>query len=154
MFLRFSLGALPFRVRARVKLHTLPDIEVLNGVRMDLRRRSTQLIIRNAVLDGHVWCVHCGTPRTVFSRARHNVRNMKAAFQKELTGIELAFFTAELCEVVHRSGVFFSSDNPATSRLWDFYPITSLGCPGWHFHCDFSDVHVRCGLQGTYKYHD
>ena len=91
-----------------------------------MTRRTTQLFIFWLISSGVIWYVHFGTPCTVWSRARHNIVNQQRAYQRELVGIALALFTARICEAVSDLNLFFSIENPKTSRLWEFTPISNL----------------------------
>ena len=50
-------------------------IDIRHGVHHDLSRLSTQEFIYSLLPLGIIWCLHLGTPCTVWSRARHAIRN-------------------------------------------------------------------------------
>ena len=58
-------------------------------------------------------------PCTVFSRARHFIKNHRRARDRERDGVELGLFTAEIIETCNRYNVFWSLENPRNSRLFD-----------------------------------
>ena len=59
---------------------------------------------------------------------------MVKARTKEVIGIEAALFTAELIWECSRCRVFYSLENPISSKLWGFEPISRLlGLPGAGF---------------------
>lgn len=74
----------------------LPDIEVSKGAKFDLLRREVQGVILRLINEGIITYVHLGTPCTVFSRARHNLKNFRKARLKEQQGVALALFTARV----------------------------------------------------------
>ena len=114
-------------------------VDISFGSHHDLKRRATQLAILAWLKSGWIRFVHIATPCTVFSRARHNIRNLVRAQEKERTGIELAIFTAELIFTCNRFNILWSLENPWTSRLFEV-PVLSelLGRPGVrHLRVDF-----------------
>ena len=104
----------------------LSPIDILNGVRMDLSRRSTQRVILRLLETGQIWYVHIGVPCTVFSCARHGITNHRRAAEKERLGVELALFAYTVCSICKKLNIFWSIENPATSRLWNLDPIIEL----------------------------
>ena len=82
--------------------------------------------MRRLLLSGAVWYVHFGVPCTALSIARHNITRFDSARAKERVGVELAVFTADMCRVCHRLGIYWSIENPASSRIWEFDPIFNL----------------------------
>ena len=132
---------------ARHGLRVLPDVEVGKGHQFDMLRPTSQQIILDLIRDGRVWAVHFGTPCTVWSRARHNLKNLRRARQKEAAGVALALFTARAIRLCIACNVFFSLENPQTSRLWEFGPIHDiLKNPKTHFFV----LHM-CGWGTPYK---
>ena len=117
------------------------------GRQFDMLRPSSQKIILDTIKDGKVWAVHFGTPCTVWSRARHNLRNLRRARQKEAVGVALALFTARAIRLCIACNIFFTLENPQTSRLWEFGPIHDLfRNPKTHFFV----LHM-CGWGAPYK---
>ncbi len=110
----------------QIGLRALPGIEVSKGGEFDLLNPAVQEFILCEIRSRRLWWVHLGTPCTVWSRARHNIKNVKRARQKERHGVALALFSARVVRECLRSGVRFSLENPASSRLWDFGPIASI----------------------------
>lgn len=118
---------------------TAPPVDISFGSHHDLRRRSTQLAILSWLKAGWIRVVHMGTPCTVFSRARHAIRNTQRATDKEKMGIEFALFTAEVISVCNRYNIKWSLENPRSSRLFEV-PILEdlLCCPSvFTVHLDF-----------------
>ena len=111
-------------------------IDVLNGSHHDLRRRATQLAILSRVRAGWFSYVHIGVPCTVFSRARHAIRNVESAREKERLGIEFLLFSLELIETCVRYGVVWSLENPRSSRIFEFPLMSRLMASSSTFRCD------------------
>jgi len=107
-------------------LATLPDIEVAKGHHFNLLRRKMQKFLLQLLLEGKVLYAHFGTPCTTFSRARHNIKNVMKARQKEADAVSLAIFTARAIRILIRCGGYFTLENPLTSTLWEFQPIRDL----------------------------
>lgn len=107
-------------------LAALEPMEIKNGCHFDLRRRSTQLTVIAWVKSGLLAAVHLGTPCTVFSRARHGIKHMERAHEKERVGIELALFTSEIMQTCNRYKVKWSLENPRHSRLFEFPTLIPL----------------------------
>ena len=96
----------------------LTGIDFLQGPHHDLRRRSTQKVVLSWIRSGRVRYVHLGTPCTVFSAARHGIRNFQRAQDREREGLEFALFTAEVIETCNRYHVYWSLENPQRSKLF------------------------------------
>ena len=107
-------------------LRVLPDVEKAKGRQFDLLNPRTQNFLLSLVKTGVLWCVHLGTPCTVWSQARHNIRDYVKARHKETVGVALALFSARMIRACLRHHVFVSMENPQTSRLWQFGPIRDL----------------------------
>ncbi len=103
-----------------------PPIDLQNRHFMDLSVPGTQKLIRDAIENGWVDYIHFGTPCTVFSRARRNIKKIIKARNKEMLGCELAAFTAEMCALATVKGIKWSIENPKSSRLWEFPDIHAL----------------------------
>ena len=104
----------------------LPDVEIGRGQHFNLLRKSTQRCLLQMILEGKIVYLHCGTPCTVFSRARHNIKHLARARQKEAEGISLALFTVLAVRNMINVGGYFSIENPQSSTLWQFGPIHDL----------------------------
>ena len=96
-----------------------PAIDILYGSHHDLRRRATQLALLSWIKAGWISVVHLGTPCTVFSRARHCIRDTERAREKERVGLEFAWFTAEVIETCRQHNIKWSLENPRFSRLFE-----------------------------------
>lgn len=105
---------------------SLAGVEIKTGGHFDLRRRSTQLVVLAWIKAGRVAVVHLGTPCTVFSRARHFIRNKARAAEKERVGVELALFSAEVIQTCERYSVKWSLENPRSSRLFEMVGLAKL----------------------------
>ncbi|CAE8678756.1 unnamed protein product, partial [Polarella glacialis] len=118
--------------------NVLPACEILNGVQFDLTRHSTQEALLRLLRTGRVWYVHMGTPCTVWSRARHGLTNMARARAKETVGVELALFSVAVARLASSLNIWWSIENPRSSRLWHFHPVSELlQLPHTHwFHWD------------------
>ena len=97
----------------------LRGIDIVNGNHHDLRRRTTQLIVLHWLTSGRVRYVHLGTPCTVYSRARHFIRNVQRARDREFMGVEFELFTAEVIETCNRYNIAWSLENPRQPRLFE-----------------------------------
>ena len=122
-------------------------IDICFGKLYDLSRRVTQRAVLKLLKSGLVWYVHFGTPCCVWSIARTRVTNIAKAIDKEQLGLEFALVTVECCRELSKQGVFFSIENPATSRLWSFDPIQSLLSLPATFVVDFT----MCAYGRPYK---
>ncbi|CAE8642006.1 unnamed protein product [Polarella glacialis] len=118
--------------------NVLPACEILNGVQFDLTRHSTQEALLRLLRTGRIWYVHMGTPCTVWSRARHGLTNMARARAKETVGVELALFSVAVARLASSLNIWWSIENPRSSRLWNFHPVSELlQLPHTHwFHWD------------------
>ncbi|CAE8715533.1 unnamed protein product [Polarella glacialis] len=118
--------------------NVLPACEILNGVQFDLTRHSTQEALLRLLRTGRIWYVHMGTPCTVWSRARHGLTNMARARAKEIVGVELALFSVAVARLASSLNIWWSIENPRSSRLWNFHPVSELlQLPHTHwFHWD------------------
>ena len=107
-------------------LATLDPFEIYDGWEFDLTRPSTQALLLQLITLGLVWYIHAGIPCTVWSRARHNITNFTKAKAREMVSVELTMFCVALFRQQTRMGWFWSIENPATSRLFEFRPIMEL----------------------------
>ena len=107
-------------------MRTLPDIDISKGKAFDLTIPRVQSYICSMLKAGMIWYIHMGTPCTVFSRARHNIKDFRKARQKETLGVACALFSAEVARLCLRKNIWFSLENPLGSRLWEFGPILEL----------------------------
>lgn len=104
----------------------LPDFEVSKGTEFDLLDPLVQQVIVSWMKQGRIWMIHLGTPCTVWSRARHNVKNWRRARDKEAKGVACAIFTAVVVRLALSLGIKFTLENPQSSRLWNFEPIAQI----------------------------
>eukprot|EP00438_Fugacium_kawagutii_P014873 Skav225062 [mRNA] locus=scaffold2293:21259:24786:- [translate_table: standard] len=104
----------------------LAAFEIYNGLEFDLTRPATQAVVMGLIQLGLVWYLHLGLPCTCWSRARHNIKNVARAQAREMVSVELTLFAVALCIEQVRLGWFFSIENPASSRLFEFRPIVDL----------------------------
>ena len=107
-------------------LQVLTPIDIRHGSHHDLTRRSTQVAVKKIIEQEDVTFLHCGTVCTAFSRARHGIRNLVRARERERVACELAFFSCELARLCHSRGGYWAIENPASSRLWEFPAILEL----------------------------
>ena len=114
-----------------------PPIDIDLGSECDMRRRSSQRLILSWIRSGHLSYVHLGTPCTVFSRARHWIRNHERARERERVGLELAWFTAEVIAWCKRYNVNWSIENPRSSRLFQLPFLAEILEQGHVIDLDF-----------------
>eukprot|EP00438_Fugacium_kawagutii_P017186 Skav215700 [mRNA] locus=scaffold3538:124321:127815:+ [translate_table: standard] len=118
-------GNLTYSVKQRgLRVH--PHFEYANDKIYDLLNPKVQSFVLGMIAAGIVWWVHLGTPCTAWSRARHNIKNLKAARRKEAEAIATALFSVRVIRECLKRGVKFSLENPLSSRLWEFLPIQQL----------------------------
>lgn len=101
-------------------------MEIKHGGHFDLRRRSTQLTVLAWLRSGAIAYVHLGTPCTVFSRARHFIKHVERARERERVGLEMALFSAEVIHTCNRYNVHWSLENPRFSRLFEVPGLHAL----------------------------
>ena len=107
-------------------MNVLDPFEIFNGWEFDVCRPQTQALLLELVRKGLVWYIHAGIPCTVWSRARHNISNHDKARAKEKVAIELTMFCVALFRAQSRIGWYWSMENPAFSRIFEFRPILEL----------------------------
>lgn len=118
-------GRLTLRIE-REGLAALDAFEIYNGWEFDLCRPQTQALVLELARAGLLWYIHAGLPCTVWSRARHGIRNFEKARAREAVAVELTMFVAALFRIQSRKGWYWSIENPATSRLFEFRPVVEL----------------------------
>lgn len=128
-------------------LCSFEGIDVKKGHKYDLTRKRVQDKVIEMLLTGQVGYVHMGTPCTVFSRARRGFTNHQKARHKECIGCELAFFSAEIARLCSKLNIFWSIENPRSSRLWEFPAIEELHSLGEVQFVEFT----MCGYGQPYK---
>ena len=111
--------------------------EIFDGWEFDLCRPQTQALLIELIRMGLVWYIHAGVPCTVWSRARHNISNHVKARAKEKVAIELTMFCVALFRAQSRVGWYWSMENPASSRIFEFRPIVELSCSSSCSACSF-----------------
>ena len=67
-----------------------------------------------------VWTAALGAVRA------KGVTNITRAILKDLNGVDLALFCAEVAKMCAMMGCLFSIENPFSSKLWSFWPIACL----------------------------
>eukprot|EP00438_Fugacium_kawagutii_P007599 Skav200633 [mRNA] locus=scaffold353:41653:51848:+ [translate_table: standard] len=129
-------------------VNCLDAFEIYDGVEFDLTRPSTQAALMSIITMGLVWYIHFGLPCTVWSRARRGITNFAKARAREEISVELTLFMVAVVVEQCRLGWFFSIENPAGSRVWEFGPVASLfGVHHvqfivWHM-CEFHSPHKK-----------
>eukprot|EP00438_Fugacium_kawagutii_P027761 Skav215994 [mRNA] locus=scaffold4693:140018:158914:+ [translate_table: standard] len=91
-----------------------PPFDTINGCEYDLSRHAVQRMIKDWIAQGRVWYLHLGTPCTIFSIA--NKGQITGSRLKSFLGA--AKFTAELIKLCGVHGVWYSLENPKTSKLF------------------------------------
>ena len=122
---------------AKCGVPVLEPLDYINGPHCDLRRRKTQELVLSWIDRGVIGFVHLGTPCTIWSRARHNVKDSPATRLKEETGIELALFTCEVIRRCNSHGIPYALENPRCSKLFMFEPLVMSICQGPNQAVDF-----------------
>lgn len=107
-------------------MRAYPSFDISKGSVYNLLDPVVQLFVMSLIKGVHIWCLHLGTPCTVWSQARHNIRNTLKARKREREGVALALFTAQTIRCCISNRVYFTLENPASSRLWGFGPIKDL----------------------------
>ena len=102
------------------------SLDIKHGPHHDLTRRTTQKALCAFLSLGLISYAHFGSPCTAFSIARKGLKNMRQAKMKEKIGCELAFLTVLMIEICFACGTSWSLENPATSMLWELWPIKQL----------------------------
>jgi hypothetical protein len=125
----------------------LPGLEIKDSNMFDLSKPAVQEFIITLIRKGLVWAVHMGTPCTVWSTARRNIKHFQRARDKELLGVNFALFSVRVARICHQLSVGWSIENPASSKLWEFEPVAILAnYEGVHF------VHWHmCGYGESYR---
>ena len=78
------------------------------------------------VRQGKFFFVHLGCPCRAWSIARRGIKNEEKARGVDELCLQFALFSVEIIRVCHECGVFFSLENPTTSKLWSFEPMHNL----------------------------
>ena len=115
-------GRLTEAVR-REGMKAFPSFEVSRGREYDLLDPKVQSFVLSLLKSGAVWWVHLGTPCTAWSRARHNIKDFRKARRKEHLAVATALFSHRVMTLCLRRGIWFSLENPFSSRLWEFLPL-------------------------------
>ena len=102
---------------------TVDAVDYVKGIQYDVRRHTTQQLILQWISKGIFGFIHLGTPCTIWSRARHGVKDSEATRSKEELGVEMALFTAEVINMCNKLGIPYALENPRTSKLFYFEPI-------------------------------
>ena len=76
--------------------------------------------------QGKFLFVRLGCPCRAWSIARRGITNEKKAQEIDELCLQFALFSAEVIRVCHVAGVFWSLENPSSSKLWEFGPIRDL----------------------------
>lgn len=121
----------------RQGLPALEPLDIVFDPFADLRRKSTQGFILTIIQQGLIGFVHLGTPCTIWSRARHGVKETHANRIEEEIGLELALFTAVVVKLCIHYGVAYAVENPRSSKLFAFRPLVEAFCSGPHYFIDF-----------------
>ena len=106
--------------------NVLPPIDIRDGPCFDMRFKKLQDIILDYISSGKISYVHLGTPCTAWSISRTRIVNKSKARKLEMEAVEFALFTAKVVRCCHRHGVLWSVENPQSSKLWAFHPISEL----------------------------
>ena len=125
----------------------LEPVEITKDSAFDLRRKETQRLILRWIKSGTIGFVHLGTPCTIWSRARHGVKNTIRNLVREAVGVELALFSCEVILACNRAGVHWAIENPRSSRLFTFEPLVRAMQSGPCYEINFD----MCSYGEVYK---
>lgn len=95
-------------------LRTAAPFDTRFGSGFDLTKKHVQELILGWLYTGLIWYIHLGTPCTIFSIAK----------KKSATGVKLVMsmkcveFTIKVIKTCLSLGIFFSLENPKTSKLF------------------------------------
>ena len=115
----------------------LEPLDYILGPHADLRGRSTQKLVLDWIKKGKIGFVHVGTPCTIWSQARHNVKESHATRCKEEIGVELALFSAEVIRTCNRCQVGCALEDLSRSKLFKFDPVVHAIASGDNDVVDF-----------------
>ena len=101
-------------------------VDVRFGACFDLSKRSVQLQYLRWIRGGRFFYVHLGCPCRAWSIARRGITNETKAREVDELCLQFALFSAEVIRACHGAGVFWSLENPSTSKLFEFGPIRDL----------------------------
>ena len=101
-------------------------VDVRFGSCFDLSRRSVQLQYLRWIRGGRFFYVHLGCPCRAWSIARRGITNETKAREIDELCLQFALFSAEVIRACQGAGVFWSLENPSTSKLFEFGPIRDL----------------------------
>ena len=107
----------------REGMKAFPSFEVSRGGEYDLLDPKVQSFVLSLLKSGAVWWVHLGTPCTAWSRARHNIKDFRKARRKEHLAVATALFSHRVMTLCLKRGIWFSLENPFSSRIWEFLPL-------------------------------
>ena len=103
-----------------------PPVDIRDGPCFDMRFKKLQAVVFDHIRQGNIAYVHLGTPCTARSISRTRIRNKIRARKLEMEAVKFALFTAEVIRCCHRHGVLWSVENPLSSKLWSFDPVSKL----------------------------
>lgn len=126
----------------------LYPFEIHQGWEFDLTRPATQALILEMIQAGLIWYIHAGVPCTVWSVARRGITNHPRARAREEVSVELTMFCVAAFRALSRLGRYWSLENPASSRLFQFRPVVDLfGLPAVHLvtwdMCAWGEPHKK-----------
>eukprot|EP00435_Cladocopium_sp_Y103_P009898 s3109_g2.t1 len=133
----FSGGGSLTRAVADAGLDTVEPIDYVNGPHCDVRRKASQELILKWIRNGVFGFIHLGTPCTIWSRARHGVKESLKTRCKEEDGLEMALFSAKVIAMCHKHRIPFALENPGSSKLFQFEPVLRALQGGRHWYVNF-----------------
>ena len=92
-------------------------IDNVNGVEQDLSSALLQQAFLDGISSGLFWYVHLAVPCSIWSVARKGITNFARAAGKELASLDLAIFSVSVVRACLRAGIYFSLENPLSSKL-------------------------------------
>ena len=102
------------RAAADKQLRTSIPIDMSLGKCFDVCNPRLRSLIIEWIRDGRVWYVHLGTPCTLYSIARKS-RPDRASYRVSMCCVD---FTVLIIKTCLECGVYFSLENPKTSKLF------------------------------------
>eukprot|EP00438_Fugacium_kawagutii_P005728 Skav230032 [mRNA] locus=scaffold261:318609:321503:- [translate_table: standard] len=95
-------------------LRVAVPFELKNGKQFDLTKKSVQQLILAWIRDKRFWFIHLGTPCTQFSIAKTS----KSSSKMLSVAMNCVKFTARVIRLCAQHSVFFSLENPKTSKMF------------------------------------
>ena len=99
-----------------------PAFEIRDGRWFDLCDRKVLAIVRRWIKTGRIWYIHLGTPCSGFSVACSSKRGKSRHHSERCAAV-----TLQIVKLCRRHGVYWSVENPASSKLFAWQPFMAEG---------------------------